>query len=104
VSLAASRRVGDRTVTIFMTVTLILFAALVGMIVYLIIAQDGYSSRVVAQVAAAQRASDHRWCTAVNLLTSTPVSPPADPAKNPSRVATYKQYLAFLNMKTAFGC
>jgi hypothetical protein len=43
-------------------------------------------------------------CQALELLTKTPVSPPANPAKNPSRVADYKFYQAVLVWKHEDGC
>lgn len=43
-------------------------------------------------------------CQALELLTYTPVTPPADPAANPSREATYKFYLALLFWEQADGC
>jgi hypothetical protein len=97
-------KVGDRLVAAFVTVTLLLFAVLVGLVVYLLVAQRSYTNQVANQVATSVAAADHRWCTTVELLTATPIGPPANPAQNPSRVATYKLYLDFIALKKAFGC
>jgi hypothetical protein len=99
-----SDRVADRFVAIFVTITLVLFIVLVGAVIYLIIAQARYTNQIITQVAAAQAASDHRWCTTTNLLTISPVAPPVDPAANPSRVAIYNLYLDFLDLRKAFNC
>jgi hypothetical protein len=51
-----------------------------------------------------QRSSNQQWCAALQLLTSQPVNPPADPSSNPSRVAQYKLYTDFLTIEKRFGC
>jgi hypothetical protein len=43
-------------------------------------------------------------CQALELLTKTPVAAPANPARNPSRVADYKFYEAVLAWKHSDGC
>ena len=43
-------------------------------------------------------------CTALELLTSTPVPKPPDPTANPSREATYKFYVALLYWESADHC
>lgn len=48
--------------------------------------------------------ADLRWCQVLVLLTGAREQPPADPAKNPSRVAQYKLYEDFVTLKDEFGC
>lgn len=48
--------------------------------------------------------SAHQWCDTLDLLTSQPVTPPADPAANPSREGQYKLYEDFVHLKAEFGC
>jgi hypothetical protein len=48
--------------------------------------------------------SDHDWCAAIDLLTARPIPYPADPAKNPSRVATYDLYEDFVTLRHQYGC
>lgn len=48
--------------------------------------------------------NDRQWCETLRLLTSQPVTPPSDPAQNPSRVASYKLYEDFVHVKAEFGC
>jgi hypothetical protein len=43
-------------------------------------------------------------CTALELLTATPVPYPANPKANPSRVTTYNFYEALLYWERADGC
>jgi flagellar basal body-associated protein FliL len=49
-------------------------------------------------------ANNQQWCIALTDLTQTPVSAPADPAKNPSRVFAYKLYTDFTILEKKFGC
>lgn len=51
-----------------------------------------------------QHQSNQQWCAALELLTSQPVSAPADPSANPSRVQAYKLYQDFLAIERRFGC
>lgn len=46
----------------------------------------------------------HDWCSALDLLTAHPVSRPAHPAANPSRVQAYRYYVVFLDLHRKFGC
>jgi hypothetical protein len=65
------------------------------------------ANQVRANAAAAQMYTQHvvqHECQALELLTKTPVSAPANPAKNPSRVATYKFYVALLFWERSDGC
>ena len=48
--------------------------------------------------------SDARWCSTLELLTSRPVNPPSNVAKNPSREADYRLYLDFVQLRRDFGC
>lgn len=48
--------------------------------------------------------NDRQWCDSLNILTSQPVSPPSDPAQNPSREASYKLYRDFVQIRKEFGC
>lgn len=43
-------------------------------------------------------------CTALRDLTAKPVPYPANPAKNPSRVATYNFYIALKQWEHQDGC
>ena len=47
---------------------------------------------------------DHKWCSAMTLLTERPVPKPADPAANPSREQTYRFYMTFVELKHSLGC
>ena len=82
----------------------VMVVGLVGAVIYLIASNQNATEQVAAQVAAAQAASDHRWCATMQLLTATPVTPPANPAANPSREASYQLYLDFLTLKNQFHC
>ena len=48
--------------------------------------------------------SDQQWCTALNLLTRTPVPAPSDPKANPSRAQAYQLYEDFVAIKHRYGC
>lgn len=48
--------------------------------------------------------SQHNWCTALTILTRHPEPAPADPARNPSRVATYQFYVSLKGLEHHFGC
>jgi hypothetical protein len=48
--------------------------------------------------------SQHHWCNALNILTEHPVSAPADPSANPSRVQAYELSQEFIKLKGEFGC
>lgn len=43
-------------------------------------------------------------CQALEDLTAKPISKPANPAANPSRVVTYNFYVALLDWERADGC
>jgi hypothetical protein len=45
-----------------------------------------------------------QWCDTLTLLTAHPVSYPADPEKNPSRLQSYYLYQDFLHLRDRFGC
>jgi hypothetical protein len=49
-------------------------------------------------------ANNQQWCTALRVLTKTPVAPPVDPARNPSRVFAYNLYESFMSIEKKFGC
>jgi hypothetical protein len=49
-------------------------------------------------------ANNQDWCTALKILTKTPVSYPADPKANPSRVFSYNLYESFRSIEIKFGC
>ena len=49
-------------------------------------------------------ANNQDWCTALKILTRTPVSYPADPKANPSRVFSYNLYESFRSIEIKFGC
>jgi hypothetical protein len=62
-----------------------------------------FAGLTVAYVTYSVNASQHRWCTTINLLNSSP--PPAgSPSRNPSRA--YEQHLAadFRDLKASLGC
>lgn len=48
--------------------------------------------------------NNQQWCTALVILTKTPVKYPADPEANPSRVFSYDLYESFRSIETKFGC
>jgi hypothetical protein len=48
--------------------------------------------------------SQQQWCSALDLLTQTVVTPPADPKTNPSREGQYQLYTDFVDIKHRFGC
>ena len=48
--------------------------------------------------------SDHQWCATLDLLSSHPVSRPADPAANPSRENAWVFYTDVRDLRGAFGC
>lgn len=49
-------------------------------------------------------ANNQDWCTALKILTKTPVLYPANPAQNPSRVFAYNLYTSFRDIEGKFGC
>lgn len=49
-------------------------------------------------------ANNQDWCTALKILTKTPVEYPADPKANPSRVFSYNLYESFRSIEIKFGC
>lgn len=49
-------------------------------------------------------ANNQDWCTALKILTKTPVKYPADPKANPSRVFSYDLYESFRSIEIKFGC
>lgn len=82
----------------------VLVLLLTGTVVWLVVDTNGAASRNAAQIAQNQQASDRRWCATLRLLTSNPVSPPANAAANPSREASYLLYVDFLQLRSDFGC
>lgn len=48
--------------------------------------------------------SQHNWCDTLTLLTSTPVTKPANPNANPSREADYLFYTRLKVLEDRFGC
>jgi hypothetical protein len=48
--------------------------------------------------------SQRNWCSALQVLTATPVPYPAAPAANPSRVQAYRLYEDFTLIERQFGC
>jgi hypothetical protein len=48
--------------------------------------------------------SQQQWCSTLDLLTSVPENPPADPSANPSRVGQYQLYEDFVKIREGFGC
>lgn len=82
----------------------LLVVCLVGAVVYLLVAQQNATQQNADQIAANQASSDHRWCAAFDLLTSVPVTPPPNPASNPSREGQYKLYADFVTLREQFRC
>lgn len=63
------------------------------------------ADQVVQQsVQAAVDQSDQVLCPLIDLVTASPVAYPADPAKNPSRVTSYKFYEAFVYASRKYHC
>lgn len=52
----------------------------------------------------ALRQSQSHWCTTLTLLTSRPVTRPADPAANPSRENAWLFYVHLRELEHDFGC
>jgi hypothetical protein len=48
--------------------------------------------------------NNQQWCTALRILTKTPVAYPADAKANPSRVFAYDLYESFESIEGKFGC
>lgn len=48
--------------------------------------------------------SQRQWCDTLQLLTSHPVTPPADPATHPAQANEYRFYVDFVRLRNAFGC
>jgi hypothetical protein len=61
-------------------------------------------SVVQRSVQAAVDQSDQVLCPLIDLVTATPVTNPANPAKNPSRVTSYKFYEAFVYASREYHC
>jgi hypothetical protein len=63
------------------------------------------ADQVVRQsVQAAVNQSDQVLCPLIDLVTASPVAYPANPAKNPSRVTSYKFYEAFVYASRKYHC
>jgi hypothetical protein len=52
----------------------------------------------------AQNASQHKWCTTLELLTQQRIPDPADAAANPSRENAYLFYIHLKELEREFGC
>lgn len=48
--------------------------------------------------------SEQPLCGIISLVTAVPEQPPADPAANPSRVTSYRYYLAFVTVGRKYHC
>lgn len=94
-------------------------AAMIGMAVGLVIslvaggwsiyqhATHPYTNQLNSQIKSLKQYTDSQVqheCQALDLLTSTPVPKPPDPAANPSRETTYEFYEALLFWEHADGC
>lgn len=79
----------------------IVFVSAICLILILVVAG---SWTAVALGQQAVNASNHRWCTALELITSKPVPKPPDPVKNPSREQNYQAYAAYVQLRREFGC
>ena len=86
----------------------VLFIATIITAVLLVFAGTWYavysSNRNAQSIEASQQAQDRRWCDVLTLLTSVPVTKPADPKSNPSREGQYKLYTDFVKLRTEFRC
>jgi hypothetical protein len=102
--LAHSARRGMQTFWILIGIETLVVIALLGAVVYLLVAQAHATQNTDSIVAQAVQKDDKRWCATVDLFTLTPVAYPADPAANPSRVASYKLYMDFVSLKKEFSC
>ena len=49
-------------------------------------------------------ASQHQWCSTLDLLTARPVPRPADVAANPSRENAWILYSDFVDLRDRLGC
>jgi len=79
----------------------LLFCGAIVVSVLLVVAGVGYS---IWHGNHALSANNQQWCTALAILTKTPVAYPADPKANPSRVSTYDLYESFRYIEGKFGC
>jgi hypothetical protein len=52
----------------------------------------------------AVRQSEQQLCQIIRLVTDHPVTKPADPAENPSRVQNYELYEAFMTVGRQYRC
>jgi hypothetical protein len=82
----------------------LLVLGLTGAVVYLIVNNQNAAQQNAEAIAAAQVASDHRWCATFDLLTRTRVDAPPHPGDNPSRAANYQLYTDFVTLKNQFHC
>lgn len=84
----------------------------VGYLVILILVLDGvgftWSARNANNIRSAENAAirtdDLKWCKALTILTENPAPYPANPQANPSRVQSYKLYVALTTLKQQQGC
>lgn len=67
-------------------------------------AKSDEDAAVIKAVKAAVSYSNSQWCGALDIITSSPVAKPVNPAANPSRETNYKLYLAFTGVEGKFGC
>ena len=79
----------------------ILFIGAVAISVLLVV---GATLAAVYQSAQSDASANRQWCSALDLLTATPVAAPTDPKANPSRVFAYDLYQDFRTIEIKFGC
>jgi len=62
----------------------------------------GYRAEQAVQTSVGQ--SEQALCGIIDLVTAVPEQPPADPEANPSRVTSYRFYLAFVSVGRKYHC
>jgi hypothetical protein len=76
----------------------------IGSIVFSVLLVIGAASYAIWHGNNSISANNQDWCTALTILTKTPVVYPADPGANPSRVFSYDLYESFRSIEIKFGC
>lgn len=89
-----------KSVILFIAAVIITVVGVTTAAVFFFSSSQHQASIVQHQVSAASQ----QWCTALDLLTKTPVPKPAAPGANPSRENGYELYVAFMKLRGQFGC
>ena len=76
----------------------------IGSIIFSVLLVAGAVSYAIWHGNSTISANNQDWCTALKILTKTPVPYPANPKENPSRVFSYDLYESFRSIEIKFGC